>query len=69
LEAQTWNFFYKNAQKGTERWDQPKQILMPTLGLNAKKKMLTLVLRRIEKKSVLKKRVTLDHQMEKSVPK
>jgi hypothetical protein len=37
LEAQTWNFFYKNAQKGTERWDQPKQILMPMLGLNAKK--------------------------------
>jgi hypothetical protein len=42
---------------------------MPTLLLNDKKKMLTLVLRRIEKKSVLKKRVTLDHQMEKSVPK
>jgi hypothetical protein len=39
LEAQTWKKIYKNAQKGTERWDQPKQILVPTLGRMTKREL------------------------------
>jgi hypothetical protein len=49
LNSRIWKlrlgiFFKKNAQKGTERWDQPKQILMPTLGRTTKRELKTITL-------------------------
>jgi hypothetical protein len=44
LDSRIWKLrlgkkIYKNGQKGTERWDQPKQILMPTLGHTTKREL------------------------------
>jgi hypothetical protein len=37
--AQNWKKNYKNAEEGTEHRDEPKQILMPTLGRTTKREL------------------------------